>query len=78
MQGHQTWVFKNSLIIGSATVVGPLEGQGPLAEDFDIIHEELMMGRKLGKSGKGTGRRSNKLAIENAGLTKEQVALYWR
>jgi stage V sporulation protein AD len=78
LQGHQTWVFKNKpSIIGSATVVGPLEGQGPLAEDFDIIHEELMIGQESWeKAEKVLVEEANKLAIENAGLTKEQVNFY--
>jgi stage V sporulation protein AD len=78
LQGHQTWVFKNKpSIIGSATVVGPLEGQGPLAEDFDIIHEELMIGQdSWEKAEKVLVEEAGELAIKKAGLTKEDINFY--
>jgi len=61
LQGHQTWVFENKpTIIGTAAVVGPLEGQGPLAEDFDIIHEELMIGQD-------SWEKAEKVLVEEAG-----------
>ncbi len=34
------------VIIGAATVVGPDEGEGPLAADFDLVHPELDMQQK--------------------------------
>lgn len=73
--GHQSWKFENRPIIkGTATVVGPFEGQGPLANDFDIIHGDLMLGQKSWeKAEKVLLEEAAKLAIENAGLTKEQV-----
>lgn len=78
LQGTQTWVFENKpTIIGSATVVGPFEGQGPLANDFDIIHEELTIGQdSWEKAEKVLVEEAGKLAIENAGLTKEQINFY--
>lgn len=78
LQGYQSWVFKNQpKIIGRASVVGPFEGQGPLADDFDIVHGELMLGQKSWeKAEKTLLEEANKIAIENAGLTKEQVNFY--
>lgn len=78
LQGYQSWVFKNRpIIIGTAAVVGPFEGQGPLAEDFDIVHGELMLGEKSWeKAEKSLLEESHKLAIENAGLTKEEINFY--
>ena len=78
LQGYQSWVFKNRPVIAAtATVVGPFEGQGPLAEDFDIIHGDLMLGQKSWeKAEKSLVEEANKLAIENAGLTKEQINFY--
>jgi stage V sporulation protein AD len=74
-KGHQSWQFENRPIIRStATVVGPFEGQGPLANDFDIIHGELMLGQdSWEKAEKTLLEEASKLAIENAGLTPEQV-----
>lgn len=78
LQGYQSWVFeKPPVILAAATVVGPFEGQGPLAEDFDIVHGDLMLGQKSWeKAEKTLLEEANKLAIENAGLTKEQVNFY--
>jgi len=78
LQGHQTWVFENKpTIIGTAAVVGPLEGQGPLAEDFDIIHKELMIGQdSWEKAEKVLVEEAGELAIKKAGLTKEDINFY--
>ncbi|MDT3698038.1 MAG: stage V sporulation protein AD [Thermincola sp.] len=78
LQGYQSWVFeKPPVILATATVVGPFEGQGPIAEDFDIVHGDLMLGQKSWeKAEKTLLEEANKLAIENAGLTKEQINFY--
>ena len=46
LQGHQSWIFKTKpVIIGSAAVGGPFEARGALAEDFDILHDDLWLGQ---------------------------------
>ncbi|WP_071459175.1 stage V sporulation protein AD [Bacillus massilinigeriensis] len=46
LKGKQSWVFQNRPVIeASAVSGGPFEGNGRLAEDFDIIHEDLWMGK---------------------------------
>lgn len=38
---RQTWHFsKDVRILGAGVSVGPLEGQGPLADEFDYIHKD--------------------------------------
>ncbi|AOZ92465.1 stage V sporulation protein AD [Paenibacillus crassostreae] len=78
LKGHQSWVFENKPVIrGKATIVGPFEGRGPLAEDFDIIHGDSMLQEESWeKAEKVLIEEAAKLAIENAGLTKEQVQFY--
>jgi stage V sporulation protein AD len=78
LQGYQSLVLKNQpTIVGTATVVGPFEGQGPLANDFDIIHGDLMLGQDSWEKAERTLlEESNQLAIENAGLTKEEINFY--
>jgi len=78
LQGHQSWVFeKRPRIKGTATVVGPFEGQGPLANDFDIIHGDLILGQESWeKAEKTLLEEASKLAIENAGLTAGQVQFF--
>jgi stage V sporulation protein AD len=78
LKGHQSWIFKNKPVIrATATVVGPFEGRGPLAGDFDIIHGESMLEEESWeKAEKVLMEEAGKLAIENAGITKEQVHFY--
>lgn len=78
LKGHQSWVFEKKPVIRStATIVGPFEGRGPLAESFDIIHGDSMLEEKSWeKAEKVMIEEASKLAIENAGLTKEQVQFY--
>lgn len=79
LQGHQSWVFENKpAIISSATIVGPFEGQGPLANDFDTIHADLYLGQESWeKAEKTLLEESASKAIEKAGLTKEQIQFYF-
>lgn len=45
LKGHRTWVFHNQpVIISTATVGGPFEANGRLADDFDLLHEDLWLG----------------------------------
>ncbi|BBI36035.1 stage V sporulation protein AD [Cohnella abietis] len=78
LKGHQSWIFENNPKIRAVgTVVGPFEGQGPLANDFDIIHGDLMLGQdSWEKAEKTLLEEAAKLAIENAGLTQEQVNFF--
>lgn len=79
LKGHQSWVFENKpRIISTATIVGPFEGQGPLAADFDIIHGDLYLGQdSWEKAEKTLIEESCKLAIEHAGLTKEDIQFHF-
>ncbi|MCQ6557412.1 stage V sporulation protein AD [Paenibacillus mendelii] len=78
LKGHQSWLFeKRPSIRGAATVVGPFEGQGPLANDFDIIHGDIRLGQDSWEEAERTLlEEATKLAVENAGLTKEQVNFF--
>jgi len=78
LKGHQSLIFENRPVItAAATVVGPFEGQGPLADDFDRIHGELMLGQKSWeKAEKALLEEAAQLAIDQAGLTKEQINFY--
>ncbi|GIQ69744.1 stage V sporulation protein AD [Xylanibacillus composti] len=78
LTGQQTWTFdKRPVIRATATVVGPYEGNGPLAQDFDIIHEDSMLGQKSWEQAERLLlEEAAKLAIENAKLTKEHVQFF--
>ncbi|MCZ0703942.1 stage V sporulation protein AD [Natronobacillus azotifigens] len=42
--GRQTWLFNQKpKIISTGTVGGPIESEGKLADDFDLLHKDLFM-----------------------------------
>ncbi|PLR97589.1 stage V sporulation protein AD [Bacillus sp. T33-2] len=46
LKGKQSWVFANQPVIESSSAVGgPFEAAGKLADDFDILHDDLWMGK---------------------------------
>ena len=45
-KGHQTWIFDSKPVIAaSAAVGGPFEAKGNLANDFDILHDDIWLGQ---------------------------------
>ncbi|WP_240416905.1 stage V sporulation protein AD [Paenibacillus periandrae] len=78
LQGHQSWAFQNRPVItGAATVVGPEEGSGPLGDDFDIVHGDMILAQdSWEKAERQLMDEAAKLAVENAGLTKEKLQFY--
>ncbi len=79
LKGHQSWIFENKpSILSAATSVGPFEGQGPLAEDFDIIHKDLYLGQdSWEKSERAFLEEAAKMAIQHAGLTEGQIQFHF-
>jgi stage V sporulation protein AD len=60
LKGKQTWIFESKpYIIGSSSVVGPFEGKGPLASEFDIIHDDIWINQE-------TFEKAEKLILEEA------------
>ncbi|MDR9853112.1 stage V sporulation protein AD [Paenibacillus sp. VCA1] len=74
----QTWEFASKpRIVASATVVGPEEGQGPLAADYDYIYDNLEINEKTWeKAERKLLEQASQLAVVKAGLTKEQIQFY--
>ncbi|ADM71067.1 Stage V sporulation protein AD [Paenibacillus polymyxa E681] len=77
-QGGQTWKFESRpRIIGSATVVGPDEGEGPLSTDFDYIYDNIEINEKTWeKAERRLIEHSTELALINANLNKEEVQYF--
>ncbi len=77
-QGGQTWKFESRpRIIGSATVVGPDEGEGPLSTDFDYIYDNIEINEKTWeKAERRLIEHSTELALINANLNKEEVQFF--
>ena len=78
LQGHQTWVFPNKpVILSTAAVGGPFEAQGPLAEDFDILHGDLWLGQdSYEKAEKKLLEEACEIAVKKAGLQKQDVQFF--
>ncbi|WP_088102289.1 stage V sporulation protein AD [Halalkalibacter urbisdiaboli] len=75
LQGHQSWVFDNKPVITSTgTVGGPFEANGLLANDFDILHEDLWLKQdSYEKAQKVLIEESATRAIEKAKLQNGDI-----
>ncbi|GAX91854.1 stage V sporulation protein AD [Effusibacillus lacus] len=73
--GKQTWSFKNSpRILGSSAVGGPKEGEGPLRDDFDVLHDDPYVGQKnWEKAEEQLLKESIQMAVKKAGLQSDQI-----
>lgn len=78
LKGHQSWSFAHKPVIAAtAAVVGPFEGEGPLGDDFDIVHGDSLLDQKSWEKAERTMlEEAAGIAIERAGVTKEQVQFY--
>lgn len=63
LRGKQSWEFTNHPVIRSTGVaVGPFEANGNLKKDFDVIHDDLWMG-------KTSYEQAHRLLLEEAAQT---------
>ncbi|PRR77444.1 Stage V sporulation protein AD [Clostridium liquoris] len=78
LKGHQTWVFDSKpVIISSAAVGGAFEAEGALAEDFDILHEDIWLGQdSFEKAEKKLLEEACETAISKAKMKKEDVQFF--
>jgi len=72
---HRTWVFDHKpVILSTAVVGGPFEANGKIAEDFDVLHDDLWLGQdSYEKAHKVLLEEASLMAIEKAGLRKEDI-----
>ncbi|ANX12388.1 stage V sporulation protein AD [Fictibacillus arsenicus] len=75
LNGHRTWVFENKpVIISTGTIGGPFEAKGQIADDFDLLHEDLWLGQDSYEQAQTVlFEESCQKAIEKAGLQKEDI-----
>ncbi|MBR2568779.1 MAG: stage V sporulation protein AD [Paenibacillus sp.] len=73
--GRQTWLFKNKpVIISTGTVVGPDEGEGPLADTFDYVHEDLDMQEKSWeKAERKLLEQATQAAVQKSTIQENQI-----
>ncbi|OYD09122.1 stage V sporulation protein AD [Paludifilum halophilum] len=77
IQGR-TWTFANPpFIAASSAVGGPFEAQGPLADDFDLLHQDLWLGQdSYEKAEKKLLEQACERAIDKAGMRKEDIQFF--
>lgn len=73
--GKQTIAFTNPPVItGSASIVGPKEGQGPLGREFDIVTQDSLNGEQSWeKAERKMLKQGSELAIQKARLTSTDI-----
>ncbi len=77
-QGKQSWIFQGKPRIKATGVVGgPFEAKGPLAGDFDNLHDDIWIGEKsFEKAEKALLQEAAETAIKKAGLKKEDISFF--
>jgi stage V sporulation protein AD len=77
-QGKRTWVFQEPpVILATGTVVGPDEGQGPLASEFDLVHPDLEIGQpSWEKSERMLLEQASDIALQHAKLSKNELSFF--
>jgi stage V sporulation protein AD len=76
--GKATVKFTNPPIIaGTGSVVGPMEGRGPLARSFDVVLPDLAFGEKTAeRSERKLLEQAAQIAIERSGIDKGMIDYY--
>jgi stage V sporulation protein AD len=77
--GHQTWNFESKpVIMGTGVVGGPFESNGSIAEDFDLLHQDIWLGQEsFEKAEKKLMEQACEIAIKKSGLKKEDVQFFF-
>lgn len=78
IKGHQSWIFNSKpVIISSAAVGGPFEAKGALADDFDILHEDIWLGQdSFEKAERVFLEHACERAIKKANMKKEDIQFF--
>ncbi len=78
MRKGRTWLFPSQpAILASAAVGGPMEAQGPLARDFDVLHEDFWLGQSsFEKAEQKLLEQACEKAIDKAGMKKEDIHVF--
>ena len=79
LQGQQSWVFnKKPRIISTGLVGGPFEAQGALAEDFDILHDDIWLEQEIfEKAEKKLLEEACEKAIDKGCKKKEDIHFFF-
>ena len=77
MKGMQSLLFENKVyIVSAASIVGKLEGEGPLGKYFDKVEEDPMMGQDSWEEAESRMQlNAARLALEKAKLQPEDLRM---
>lgn len=75
MVGKQSILFSNPpCIIAAASIAGKKEGEGPLGQYFDVIHEDPMVGKDTWEDAESQFmKEAAELVIQKAGLKNQDI-----
>lgn len=75
LKGEQSWIFnRRPVILATGVTGGPFEGNGKLAEDFDLLHEDLWMGEEsYEKAHRLLIDEAIEIALNKSQFTKENI-----
>jgi stage V sporulation protein AD len=78
LQGQQSWNFTSKPVIkSSAAIGGPLEAQGALSNDFDVLHDDIWLGQdSFEKAERKLLEQAAETAIQKAGLKKTDIQFF--
>jgi len=78
LHGERTWIYPNPpVILAAGTVVGPDEGAGPLAADFDLVHPDMELQQpSWEKAERLLLEQASDIAVSKAKLDKKQIQFY--
>lgn len=78
LTGKQSWKFNhNPTIVSTGVTGGPFEANGNLADDFDILHDDLWMGQDTyEKAHKVLVKQAVDKAIEKGNIEKKDVQFF--
>ena len=73
--GRQSWVFKeHPVIVATGVTGGPFEGNGNLADDFDVLHDDLWIGQdSYEQAQRILLEEATQIAMEKGNIQKEDV-----
>jgi stage V sporulation protein AD len=78
LKGKQSWIFQNRPVIAATGVSGgPFEANGNLADDFDVLHDDLWMGEdSYEKAHRVLMEEAGETALQKANIQKEDIQFY--
>lgn len=79
LMGRATWLLNPPpRLIGTGTVVGKREGEGPLASDFDVIHKDPYIQQKSYEAAEQRLlEEACNLAVRHAKIGRDQINLHF-